>query len=90
MARVRFTRDFDWPSTGQWHTAYKAETELTVKRDVADAAIAAGAAEEIKAPSLEESEAAPDRIASFGQALKALDSVTAEEPADGDHDSSGG
>lgn len=49
MARVRFTGDFDWPVHARSLIAYKAGHELTVKRACADAAIAAGKAEELKA-----------------------------------------
>lgn len=52
---VRFDRDFDWPATGPWHTAYKAgPRSQNVKRECGLAAIAAGAAQEAKAPDREE------------------------------------
>jgi hypothetical protein len=49
MARARFTADFKWPARGPWHIAYKAGMELTVKREVLDAALAAGAAVDLDA-----------------------------------------
>lgn len=50
MARVNFNRDFDWKPT--WHStiAYKADQEYTVRRECADAAVAAGAGREVDAP----------------------------------------
>ena len=47
MARVRFTHDFDYKPTSRTTVGYKAGMELTVKRECADQAIAAGKAEEI-------------------------------------------
>jgi hypothetical protein len=48
--RVRFIADYDYtPSRERRVTiAYKAGSELTVKREAGEAAIAAGAAEEIR------------------------------------------
>jgi hypothetical protein len=49
--RVRFLRDFDWSPAerkGQDTIAFKAGQELTVRRQAGEAAIAAGAAEEVK------------------------------------------
>ena len=53
MARVRFDRDYMFtPSADRRVTvAYKAGSELTVTRECADKAIAAGAAEELDVPS---------------------------------------
>ena len=50
MARVRFTADFDYRPTGQTLTAYRAGTEMTVRRECADQAVAAGKAEELDPP----------------------------------------
>ncbi|NLS07612.1 hypothetical protein HGP14_30580 [Rhizobium sp. P32RR-XVIII] len=47
MARVRFTHDFDYKPTSQSTVGYKAGMELTVKRECADQAVAAGKAVEI-------------------------------------------
>lgn len=47
MARVRFTKDFDYKPKSQVTIGYKAGTEMTVRRECADAAIAAGKAVEI-------------------------------------------
>ncbi|MBW9113150.1 hypothetical protein JNB88_05745 [Rhizobium cauense] len=44
MARVKFTSDFDYKPTSQVTIAYKAGMELTVKRDCAVQAAAAGKA----------------------------------------------
>jgi hypothetical protein len=44
MARVKFTKDFDYKPTSQSTTAYLAGWEGTVKRECADQAIAAGKA----------------------------------------------
>ncbi|WP_313760173.1 hypothetical protein [Rhizobium sp.] len=49
MARVRFTHDFDYKPTPQSTIGYKAGMELTVKRECADQAVAAGKAHEITA-----------------------------------------
>lgn len=58
--RVRFLRDFDWPPTGPWHTAYKADPQpITVKRECGEAAVEAGAAEEVDGPNRRE---APDGV----------------------------
>lgn len=53
MARVRFSEDYRYrPSQrSQICIKYRAEREYTVKRECADAAIAAGVAEELPAPS---------------------------------------
>lgn len=50
MARVRFTADFDYRPTPLSTIAYKAGMELTVRRECADQAVAAGKAEELVAP----------------------------------------
>lgn len=50
MARVKFSRDFDWKPTSQTTIAYKADQECTVRRECADAAVKAGAATELDAP----------------------------------------
>lgn len=50
MARVRFSRDFDYRPTRSVMIAYRAECAYTVRRECADAAVAAGAAVEIGAP----------------------------------------
>ncbi|MBP2459589.1 MULTISPECIES: hypothetical protein [unclassified Rhizobium] len=47
MARVRFTKDFDYKPKSQVTIGYKADTEMTVRRECADAAIAAGKAVEV-------------------------------------------
>jgi hypothetical protein len=47
MARVRFTHDFDYKPTPRSTIGYKAGMELTVKRECADQAVAAGKAAEI-------------------------------------------
>jgi hypothetical protein len=49
MARVRFNRPFSYRPKPGVIIAYKA-TEYTVKRECADQAIAAGAAEEVGPP----------------------------------------
>ena len=49
MARVRFTHDFDYKPTPQSTIGYKDGMELTVKRECADQATAAGKAVEITA-----------------------------------------
>jgi hypothetical protein len=46
MARVRFTDDFDYKPKSQITIGSKADTEMTVRRECADAAIAAGKAVE--------------------------------------------
>lgn len=51
MARVRFKDDFDYRPTGGKTIEYKAGMELTVRRECADEAIAAGKAVEVKAHS---------------------------------------
>lgn len=48
MARIRFTRDFDYKPTSQSTIGYKAGMELTVKRECADQAVAAGKAVEVR------------------------------------------
>lgn len=47
MARVRFTADFDYKPVRHTTIAYRAGMELTVKRDCADKAVAAGKAIEL-------------------------------------------
>lgn len=47
MARVRFTDNFDYKPTPRSTIGYKAGMELTVKRECADQAVAAGKAVEI-------------------------------------------
>ncbi|MCS0460849.1 hypothetical protein [Rhizobium favelukesii] len=47
MARVRFTGDFDYKPTTPTTIGYKAGMELTVKRECADRAVAAGKAVEL-------------------------------------------
>jgi hypothetical protein len=44
MARVRFTKDFDYKPTSQSTIGYKAGWEGTVRRECAEAAVAAGKA----------------------------------------------
>lgn len=51
MARVTFRKDFDYKPTSRKLFAYKAGQTLTVKRECAEAAIAAGKAFERKPPS---------------------------------------
>lgn len=49
MARVRFTRDFDWrPPVHGVTIAFKAGREYTVKRETAEAALKAGAAVDLE------------------------------------------
>lgn len=48
MARVRFTHEFDYKPTSQSTIGYKAGMELTVKRECADQAVAAGKAVEVR------------------------------------------
>lgn len=52
MARVRFTRDYTYTPAQDRRTStkYRAGYEGTVKRECAEAAKAAGAAEEIDVP----------------------------------------
>lgn len=50
MARVRFIDDFDYKPTPMSTIAYKADMDLTVKRECADEAIAKGKAVEIDPP----------------------------------------
>lgn len=47
MARVRFTKDFDYHPTSQSTVEYLAGMEMTVKRECADQAISAGKAVEL-------------------------------------------
>ncbi|WP_309086461.1 hypothetical protein [Chelativorans sp.] len=47
MARVRFKEDFDYRPNRLTTVAYKAGMELTVRRECADAAVAAGKAIEL-------------------------------------------
>ena len=49
MARVRFTADFDYRPTPVSTIAYKAGMDLTVRRECADQAVAAGKAEDLDA-----------------------------------------
>lgn len=58
MARVRFLHDFPYRPTLERRTTirYRAGWEGAVKRECADAAVAAGAAEEIPTPPREPSE----------------------------------
>jgi len=56
MARVRFTEDFSYKPVRRITIDYKAGQEVSVKRDCADAAIAAGKAIEIKARARSEAE----------------------------------
>ena len=50
MARVRFTKDFDYKPTPQSTIGYLAGTELTVKQECVEQAIAAGAAVAVEKP----------------------------------------
>lgn len=50
MAWVRFVADWAWPPQASAHVAYKAGMRCSVPRLCADAAIGAGAAEEIHTP----------------------------------------
>lgn len=50
MARVRFTADFDYRPTYGRVIAYKAGTEMTVKRDCCIQAVAKGKAIELPKP----------------------------------------
>lgn len=50
MARVRFTDDFDYKPTPTSTIAYKAGMELTVRRECADQAVAAGKAVDLDVP----------------------------------------
>lgn len=50
MARVTFTQDFNFKPTPRKWLTWKAGETQTVKRAVADAAIAAGKAKEVKVP----------------------------------------
>ncbi|AYD00025.1 hypothetical protein [Neorhizobium sp. NCHU2750] len=56
MARVTFKKDFDYKPVHHTTIGYKAGWTGTVRRECADAAVAAGAAEEIDkdAPSTEQ------------------------------------
>jgi hypothetical protein len=47
---VTFNRDFDWKPTAQVTITYRAGRQENVTRAAGEAAIAAGAAEEAKAP----------------------------------------
>ena len=57
--RVRFTKDFDYTPSGERRVtiAYKAGWEGTIKREAAEAAIAAGRAKEIAPPKSSEEQA---------------------------------
>lgn len=50
MARIRFSDDFDWSPRFGVTIAYKGGEEYTVKRECADAAVAAGKGKELGAP----------------------------------------
>lgn len=54
MARVRFTADFDYRATGGSTIAYKKGMVMSVTRRCATLAIAAGKAERVGSPYLEE------------------------------------
>jgi hypothetical protein len=56
MARVKFTEDFDYKPKSQATIAYLAGMEMTVRRECADAAIAAGKAVEVDADAKNEEE----------------------------------
>lgn len=60
MARVRFTRDFDYQPEGTFGVtiAYRGGQEYTVKREAADAAVKARAASEIDPPARGKSDGA--------------------------------
>jgi hypothetical protein len=48
--RVKFSKDYDYTPSGERRVtiAYKAGMDLTVKREAGEAAVKAGAAEEVK------------------------------------------
>jgi hypothetical protein len=48
MAHVKFTKDFDWSPRAHVLIAYKAGRTEVVRRECADAAIAAGAGVEVE------------------------------------------
>lgn len=50
MARVKFTKDFDYKPTTNTTIGYLAGMEETVKQECADQAIAAGAAKAVEKP----------------------------------------
>jgi hypothetical protein len=50
MARVRFTKDFDYKPTPQTTVAYLAGMEVTVKRDCAERAVKLGRAVRLDEP----------------------------------------
>jgi hypothetical protein len=54
MARVRFTEDFDYKPKTQVTIGYRAGMDMTVRRECADAAIAAGKAVEVEADKKED------------------------------------
>ncbi len=56
MARVRFTRDFDYQPTGRTTIGYLAGMEMTVRRECADQALKVGAAVELGSATSTESE----------------------------------
>ena len=54
---IAFSSDFDWAPTGKtWLVAYKAGMRVNVTAEAGAAAIAAGAGQEIRAPSRAEAE----------------------------------
>jgi hypothetical protein len=58
MARVRFNEDFDYKPTPQVTVGYLAGMELTVRRECAEQAVAAGKAERVAlAPEVRDGEA---------------------------------
>jgi hypothetical protein len=48
---ARFTGVFRWPARGPWHRRYEPGMRASVTRECLAAAVAAGAAERIAAPS---------------------------------------
>lgn len=50
MARIRFSRDWDWKPSPRVTIAYRGGHEYTVKRECADAAVKDGAGKEIRPP----------------------------------------
>lgn len=55
MARVKFTKNFDYKPTPSTTIGYLAGMEMTVKQECADKAIAAGAAKSMDKPRKETS-----------------------------------
>jgi hypothetical protein len=85
MARVRFTEDFDYKPTKSCTVAYLSGMEMTVKRECAEQAIAAG-----KAISLGGARSATQKVNNDGEtesAGAAIDSTTVENPRQEDHGS---